>query len=135
MYIGEVVNEKNNLKFVINQTIELFFKVAKVDSDKANEIIKKLFDLIDKYRSHLILLNKVNNEKEVSIGGSAITLANAVIFKDILELKIDILNRLISADSSYTDFKSLIENRDKFYSEYKTLNTELKLFEWRSEID
>jgi len=113
----------------------LFFKVAKLDSEKANELIKKLFDLIDRYRSHLILLNKINNEREIVIGESKVTLANAVIFRKTLETKLAILNQLISEDTSYTDFKSLIENRDRFYTEYKTLKSELQAFEWRLKID
>lgn len=135
MYLGEVLNEKQNLKFKIKQLEDLFFKVAKTDSEKANDIIKKLFDLFDKYRSHLILLNKVNNEKEITIGGSKINLANAVFLRDTLLQKISILDKLISEETAYTDVSSLIENRDKFYIEYKTIANELKSFEWRTKID
>jgi hypothetical protein len=135
MFLGEVLQEKENLEFKISQLEGLFFKVAKIDSDKANELIKKLFDLLDKYRSHLILLNKINNKEEIEIGGSKINLANAVLLRETLEQKIEILNKLILEESSYTDVTSLIENRDKFYVEYKTISNELKSFEWRMTID
>lgn len=135
MFLGEVLQEKDNLEFKIKQLEELFFKVAKSDSDKANELIKKLFDLLDKYRSHLILINKINNEQEIVIGGSKINIANAVLLRDTLEKKIEVLNRLIMEETSYTDITSLIENRDKFYIEYKMISSELKSFEWRMKID
>jgi len=135
MYLGEMINEMQHLEFKIMQLEQLFFKVAKSDSEKANEIIKKLFDHIDKYRSYLILINKLNNEKEITIGDSKINLANAVLLKKTLKHKIELLNRLIVDDTSYTDVQSLIENRDKFYLEYKTIATELESFEWRTKID
>jgi hypothetical protein len=135
MYLGEMINEMQHLEFKITQLEQLFFKVAKSDSDKANEIIKKLFDHIDKYRSHLIILNKLNNEKEITIGDSKINLANAVLLKKTLKHKIELLNKLIVDDTSYTDVQSLIENRDKFHLEYKTIATELESFEWRTKID
>lgn len=135
MYLGEMLNEMQHLEFKIEQLEQIFFKVAKSDSEKANEIIKKLFDHIDKYRSHLILLNKLNNEKEITIGDSKLNLANAVLLKKTLKHKIELLNRLIVDDTSYTDVQSLIENRDKFYLEYKTIATELESFEWRTKID
>jgi hypothetical protein len=135
MYLGEVLQEKENLLFKIQQLEQLFFKVSKTDSDKANELIKKLFDLLDKYRSHLILINKINNKEEIVIGDSKINLANAVLLRDTLERKIEILNRLILEESAYTDVTSLIENRDKFQVEYKMISNELKSFEWRMKID
>jgi hypothetical protein len=135
MYLGEVLQEKESLLFKIQQLEQLFFKVAKTDSDKANELIKKLFDLLDKYRSHLILINKINNKEEIVIGDSKINLANAVLLRDTLERKIEILNRLILEESAYTDVSSLIENRDKFQIEYKMISNELKSFEWRMKID
>jgi hypothetical protein len=135
MYLGEILNEMENLRFKIDQLESLFFKSAKTDSDKANELIKKLFELVDKYRSHLILINKINNEKEIKIGESKLNLANAVLLKNTLKYKIDILNRLISDDTSYTDIQSLIDNREKFYVEYKAIATELESFEWRMKVD
>jgi hypothetical protein len=135
MYLGEVLQEKENLLFKIQQLEQLFFKVSKTDSDKANDLIKKLFDLLDKYRSHLILINKINNKEEIVIGDSKINLANAVLLRDTLERKIEILNRLILEESAYTEVSSLIENRDKFQVEYKMISNELKSFEWRMKID
>jgi hypothetical protein len=135
MNLGEILNEIEHLEFKIKQLEYLFFKIAKSDSEKANELIKRLFEHIDKYRSHLILLNKINNEKEIVIGDSKINLANAVLLKKTLKHKIELLNRLITDDTSYTDIQSLIDNRDKFYIEYKTIATALESFEWRTKID
>jgi len=62
MFLSEVLIEMETLKSKIFQ-LEKYLKQAIIDNiNLYEETITKLFELIDKYRSHLILINKVNKD-------------------------------------------------------------------------
>ena len=135
MVLAEVLIEKDNLKTKIKQLEEYLFKIAVRNSKLADRATSKLLDLIDKYRSHLILINKVSNETNVSIGGSNVSLANAVLIAKTMERKIDLINRLIDSEDVVLDIFDLMDQRDKLLDEYTTISNSLKAIEWDTKVD
>lgn len=137
MVLAEVLIEKNNLEQKICQLNEYIFKISKISADETDKAIKKLIELVDKHRSHLILINKINNDIEVTIGGSKVSLANAVLITKTIKYKIDLLNGLIAGcDGTATlNFFDLMEQRDKLIEEYTVLSNGLKIIEWSTDVD
>lgn len=137
MVLAEVLIEKDNLEQKISQLNAYVFKMSKVSRGETDKALTQLVDLVDKHRSHLILLNKVNNEIEVTIGDTKVSLANAVLITKTMNHKIDLLNGLIiGCDGADTlDFFDLVEQRDKLLEEYTTISNGLKSIEWSTEID
>lgn len=134
MVLAEVLIEMRNLRQKINQLEGYLYRTAGQDASLADEATEKLLDLLDKHRSHLILVNKYNNIIEVSIGGSKVSLANAILITKTMRRKIDLLNSLIERES-VLDVFSLIKQRDSLLEEYTTISNGLKSIEWSAKVD
>lgn len=135
MVLAEIIIEKDNLKKRINELEMLLVRASRTDVKVADEANTRLLDLIDKYRSHLILINKINNSIEITIGGSKLSLANAILITKTIKKKIDLLDSLIKDETNIFDIFSLIEQRDKLTEEYVSISNTLKAMEWSTNID
>jgi hypothetical protein len=134
MVLAEVLTEKRNLRQKISQLEDYLHRTASQDAEVADKATIKLLNLLDKYRSHLILINEINNSIKVSIGSSKVSLANAIIITKTMRCKIDLLNSLIEQDS-VLDVFSLMEQRDKLFDEYTTISNGLSAIEWSTDVD
>lgn len=135
MVLAEVLIEKNNLKSKIKQLKGYLFRIATENPSFTDKATSKLLDLMDKYRSHLILINKINNETNVSIGGSTVNLANAILIVKTMENKIDFINQLIDKENIVLDVFDLMDQRDKLLEEYTTILNGIKTVEWSTKVD
>lgn len=135
MVLAEILIETKNLEKKINQLLTYLNKVAARDSAITDQATTKLLGLLDKYRSHLILINRVNNETNISVAESKLSLANAIIILKTIKRKIDILDLLIEKEDCVLDILNLIHNRDKLLEEYTAISKEVQAQEWRIEID
>jgi len=135
MVLAEVLIEMRNLKQRISQLEDYLHRLADNNATLADTATIKLLDLLDKHRSHLILINKMNNTTEVSIGSSKVVLANAIIITKTMKRKIDLLNALIENENGVLDVFSLMEQRDKLLEEHTTISNGLKVIEWSTVID
>lgn len=134
MVLAEVLVEMQNLEKKINQLEDYLHKIADNNAKLADAATTKLLGLLDKHRSHLILINRINNITEVIIGGSKVSLANAILITKTMKRKIDLLNSLIEP-ISVLDVFSLMEQRDQLLDEYTTISNGLKVIEWSTEVD
>jgi hypothetical protein len=135
MFLGEVITEAEIIKGKIDQLENFLFKVSHSDSEKTDKTVRKLVELIDKYRSHLILLNRIENKTELLIADSKVSIINAKLICSSLKSKIMLLDKLIDSDSAVLDIFSLIEQRDKLLTEYVLISNSLKQAEWSTKID
>jgi len=135
MVLAEVLIEKLNLKQKINQLEDYLYRIVDSDVTLADTATTKLLGLLDKYRSHLILINKINNDTEVSIGGSKVSLANAIIIVKTTKCKVDLLNSLIETEEGVLEVFSLMEQRDALLEEYTTISNGLQAIEWSTNVD
>lgn len=134
MVLAEILIEMHNLEKKIDQLEDYLHRTAGQDDKLADKANTKLLDLLDKHRSHLILLNDINNKVEVTIGDSTVSLANAILITKTMRRKMDLLNSLIEEDNLF-DGLALMEQRDKLLEEYTTISNSLKAIEWSTEVD
>lgn len=135
MVLAEVLIEMRNLGQKIKQFENYLHRTACQDAISADKATIKLLDLLDKHRSHLILVNKINNGIEVSIGGSKVSLANAILITKTMKRKVDLLDSLIENEHGLLDVFSLAEQRDKLFEEFTTISNGLKAIEWSTKVD
>jgi len=135
MVLAEVLIEMRNLRQKIKQLEDYLHRIADTNASQADTATTKLLDLLDKHRSHLILINKMNNKIEVTIGSSEVSLANAIIIAKNTKLKVDLLNSLIENEGGVLDVFDLMGQRDKLMDEYFTISNGLSIVEWSTEID
>ena len=124
-----------NLEQKINQLEDYLHRIADSNAKLADTATTKLLGLLDKHRSHLILVNKINNNTEISIGGSKVSLANAIIISKTMKRKVDLLNSLIEREHGILDVFSLMEQRDEVLDEYITISNGLWALEWSTKVD
>jgi len=135
MVLAEILIETKNLEKRIDQLMNYVNSASSSSSDATDRAIKKLLSLLDKHRSHLILINRVNNEVTVSVGDSQLSLANAIIILNTINEKISMLDSLIESDNCVLDIVDVMEQRDKLLDEYTAISKEIQYQEWRIEID
>ena len=134
MVLAEILIETKSLEKRINQLMVYINSVSSRNSETTDRAMKKLLSLLDKHRSHLILLNKINNETEISVGDSQLSLANAIIILKTINSKIAMLDSLIDNEDCALDIIDLMEQRDKLLEEYTVISKEIKYQEWRIDI-
>ena len=134
MVLAEVLIEMENLRQKIRQLEDYLHRTAGQNATLADQATTKLLDLLDKHRSHLILVNKINNDMEVAIGDQKVSLANAILITKTMRRKVDLLNSLIEMDS-VLDVFDLIEQRDKLLLEYTQISNGLMTIEWSTNVD
>jgi len=137
MVLAEILIEKHNLEKRMEQLGRYMHKMAYVSAEQTDKATKKLLDLMDKHRSHLIMINKVNNSTEIAIGDSKVSLANAILIAKTMERKVELLDGLIDncdGDSVLNIF-SLTEQRDKLMEECTLISNSIESLEWSVEVD
>lgn len=135
MVLAELVIEMRILKRKINQLVRYINKASSKSGQATDSAMKKLLILLDKYRSHLILINEINNKTIIEISGTQLSLANAIIIIRTIEHKLELLDNLIESDDCVIDKISLIEQRDKFLDEHTAILKEINFQEWRITVD
>ena len=134
MVLAEVIIESRNIKQKIKQLESYLDKITE-DSEKVDLATTKLIDLFDKYRSHLILINTINNDVKMVVGDSEVSLANTLLIINTIKRKINLLDNLIDKKNNFLDVFDLMDKRDKLLIEYTTISNKLKYTEWITDVD
>jgi hypothetical protein len=134
MVLAEVIIESRNIKQKIKQLESYLDKITE-DSDKVDLATKKLIDLFDKHRSHLILINTINNDVKMVVGDSKVSIANTLLIIKTMKRKIDLLNNLINTKDNFLDVFKLMDKRDQLFVEYTSISNKLKYTEWVTNVD
>jgi hypothetical protein len=116
MYLAEILIQKEMLNKKIKEIKYLLMK------NQSDDMAQELMVLIESKQSKLMQINSANNQSSIRIGGTDVSIANAIIIRDTIKEKVDFLTSLIKAKDSSLDKLSLIEQRDKFFDEYTILN-------------
>ena len=135
MVLAEIIIEAQNIKQKIKQLEGYLDKITVENADKIDLTTKRLIDLFDKYRSHLILINTMNNDVKMVVGDSELSIANTLLIIRTMKRKIDLLNNLIETKDNFLDVFSLMDQRDKLLVEYTTILNKLKHTEWVTNVD
>lgn len=135
MVLAEIIIEAQNIKQKIEQLESYLDKITVDNADKIDLATKRLIDLFDKYRSHLILINTINNDVKMVVGDSEVSIANTLLIVKTMKRKIDLLNNLIDTKEGFLDVFKLMDQRDKLLIEYTTIMNKLKYIEWVTESD
>jgi hypothetical protein len=135
MVLAEIIIEARNIKQKIEQLESYLDKITIANVDKIDIATKRLIDLFDKYRSHLILINTINNDVKMVVGDSELSIANTLLIVKTMKKKIDLLNNLIDTKEDFLDVFELMDKRDVLLVEHTTLTNKLKYMEWVTNID
>jgi len=116
MYLSEILINKKMLNRKIKEIKHLLMR------NQSDDMAQELMGLLELKQSKLMQINSANNQSLIKIGGTDVSIANAIIIRDTIKEKVDFLTSLIETKDSRLDKLSLMEQRDKFFEEYTVLN-------------
>jgi hypothetical protein len=119
-YLSEVISKKKILDKKIN---EIKKTLQTIQNEK---LAKELYSLLDKRQSELIKIRAANAASEISIGGKEVTIDTAVIIRDTIKEKINVLTTLINNEECVLDKVELQNQRDVYYEDYILLAMGIK---------
>ena len=119
MYLIEILEQKK----IIDQKIDELKTILLSDSNPDDGLAQRLINLLDLKQGKLMNINSANNQSKIKVGSTELSVANAVIIRDTIKEKIDLISQLILSKDCGLDKASLIDQRDKYFEEHMLINT------------
>lgn len=116
MYLKELVCEKIMLdkKIVELETI--------LHHEATEAITQALLEAIDLRQTKLLSVYSVNHKSKINIGDTKVDINTAIIIRDTIQQKMDVLTNLINDHSCVLDKLELMEQRDQYNGQLVLLN-------------
>jgi len=115
-----------HLKELIYEKIMLDEKIAELESilhySATDVITKALLDAIDLRQNKLLSIHSVNNKSKINIGDTKVDINTAIIIRNTIQQKMDILTNLINDNNCALDKLELMAQRDSYYEQVVLLN-------------
>jgi hypothetical protein len=116
MYLIELIAQKK----MYDQKIREVRKLLEVRPSE--ELAYELLDLLEIRQGKLISINRANEQSTLNLGGTDITITLAVMIRDTIKAKMDVLTKLINNPENGLDKIKLLEQRDKHFNEYTLIS-------------
>ena len=129
MFLRQKLDKRKNIK---NKIKEL--KSWSLRSTPSDELIKLLLAQLDELQNINLIINKVNQQTLITIGGTQLNITTAVEIRDTIKSKMDLITDLIATDTSL-DITNLIEQRDNFMDEYNSIDGAIRITDWNVKLD
>ncbi len=129
MFLRQTLDKRKNIKNKIKELKGWLLRSAPSD-----ELIALLLVQFDELQNINLLINKVNQQTVIMIGGTQTSLTTAIEIRDTIKSKIDLITDLIATNTSL-DMTSLLEQRDKLMAEYDSINGSIRLTDWNIKLD
>ena len=135
MYLREKLDELKNLKQKIKElTYYLNNNGSSLNHEQVDVVVKYLLSCIEEIQNICLILNKVNSQTVISIGTSKIDVNKAVIIRDTISKKINLITNLLK-NNKLLDVINLIGDRDTLLAEYNSINNAIRMADWSVKID
>lgn len=90
--------------------------------DVSENIAQELFVQLELLQAKKVNLNAVNNQVKLDLGGKKVIISTAIIIRDTMKDKMNILTDLITDNECQLDKLTLMKQRDDIYEEYSLLS-------------
>ena len=115
-YLTEIIAKKRIFDKKINE-IKTLLKLEQTES-----LVEEFNALLEQRQSILLQIKTANNNSTINIGGNDVTIATAVVIRDVIKEKIDIITVLINNKECVLDKIKLQHQRDEYYNSYILLS-------------
>lgn len=130
MFFHDIIKRKEYLDKKLKDVSNFIKSLKELDIDvdsKAllyNKALDLKFKLLNKIRSHEVLIQNLSEETAVTIGDETMSLYEAEQLLSTIEAKIETVeNILLGGDLKVINFFSLLEQRDQLFEEHMVLYT------------
>ena len=132
MYLREKLEELKMLRQKVKELSSNLLVTS--DERKKDDLAKALFKSMDDIQNIKLILAKVNMQTQIEIGETSINTSTAVIIRDNLKCKIDLISDIIHSNTGL-DVLALIKQRDVLLTEYNSINKSIRLMDWSVSLD
>jgi len=112
MYLVEVIAHKNFIKQKLSEVSRC------LETNQTEELAAEFMDLLEQLQTKLININSANQQSTLNLGGMDIPISVAVIIRDTMKSKMDVLTNLIDNPDCKLSKLDLIRQRDNYFNEY-----------------
>jgi hypothetical protein len=116
MVLRDLIYQKKMLK---EKIVEL---KAIIYYDNSETITQELFVQLELLQAKKVNLSTINNQVKIDLGGKEVVVSTAVIIRDTMKEKMDILTALITNSGCKLNKLDLMKQRDGVYEEYALLS-------------
>lgn len=116
MLLRDLVYEKKMLKEKIAELNTI------LQYNYSETIMQELFVQLELLQAKRVNLNTLNNQVKIDFGGKEVILSTAIIVRDSMKNKMNVLANLINNNSVKLDKLDLMKQRDNIYEEYTLLS-------------
>jgi len=116
MYLKELVCEKTMLD---KKIVEL---EAILHHEATEAVTKALLESVDIRQNKLLSIYSVNHKSKINIGDTKVDINTAIIIRNTIQQKMDILTNLINDNNCILDKLELMNQRDLYYEQIILLN-------------
>lgn len=122
MTVREILLRRKILCNKLKEVDKVIKTLKDMSSENKDTLYTKLinykFDLLSKIRSHTILLDKLNNDTNIKINGTELSVYEALHLLKTFSHKIATFSSIIIDDSKSLNMFDLIDKKDKLLEEY-----------------
>jgi len=116
MYLKELIYEKTMLD---KKIVEL---EAILHYNATETVTQALLEAVDLRQTKLLSIYSVNHKSKISIVDTKVDINTAIIIRDTIQRKMDILTALINDNNCILDKLELMVQRDLYYEQIVLLN-------------
>lgn len=116
MYLKEIVCEK---VMIDKKIVELEFILH---HEATEAVTQALLEAIDLRQNKLLSIYSVNHKSKINIGDTKMDINTAIIIRNTIQQKMDILTGLINDNGCVLDKLGLMEQRDQYNGQLVLLN-------------
>ncbi len=116
MYLTEVIAQKRLYDKKITELKSL------LEVRQTEELAKELMGLLELRQAKCINISQANEQATVHLGGTDISITVAVMIRETIKAKLDVLTSLINNPDTALDKISLQKQRDRHFNEYTLIS-------------
>jgi hypothetical protein len=116
MNLRDLIYKKQFIEIKINELKEM------LKNNPMEEAAEKLVSLLDERQRISLNIHSANSQCYLTLGDSKIDLNSAVIIRNSIKNKLDIMTEIINSEDYTLDRMLLMEQRDKFMEDYALLD-------------
>lgn len=134
MFLREKLDQRRAVKNKIEELKHVLHNKCSYESTNIDAIVDLLLSCIEELQTLNLIINSANNQSNITIGSSKVSLTTSIEIRNTINRKIEILTGLIAGDNGL-DVIDLVNKRDKLVEEYNSINRLIRLADWGVKVD
>jgi hypothetical protein len=134
MFLKDKLNRKYEVKKRIDELRALISKDAFKNTEEVDEAVRIILNYLDELQDLNLLIRSANNQAQMDVGESRISLNTAVEVRNTLNKKLGVINDLIDEGHGLNMFE-LLDKRNGIANEYNNICRLIDITDWSVKLE